>query len=613
MKRTNLFKTFLCVLFSLILALICFAGCTEYKPPENSTDDPSVPVQPDDPDEPKDPDNPTAPEEDNFTVQLIVKPQSNRPWRNFTKDYYASANKGTASPLSWESLQIQWQNKRTGERHYAHLDENGKAVCEGIQGDFQVTLVFLPTGFTYEPNSQTADNVEKNIEIRLFKVQDIGTKYQYQYRYYYFKLGSTGAYSIDLNSSADRVLFQYTPPEQGTYSFRTLVDITANYVNPKLNMRTGNPSYINMAPEDQLPADQRQDGGGPEGTYTKNVYWQYKIAASYVGNCFYFELYSETRDEAKGYPITVYFLIERDGDYSDSYTTTEVEVTEDFTKTPETPSGTFKASPYRPGVSNNKLDQKSVILNTPTGRKGKKLMMLNTEEGRNGREVLMLNTEEGRGNKNVEMGANATLNDGKYYKFTYDSATDIYTLTDVAVKDKVANIDDFANSVVIGANVKYNDGEYYYYNYDEEYGMFVLTEKYAGKITAECLVLGEQASYNDGYYYYYDYDESKGIYTLTDRVYAKLNSANVVMNFASKTPPVSVKNLEGYSYTKFLAEYQDHCNSDGCYAVNEEVMLFLQRYAVSQRLFNDGNGYAELLGFNSDEYSMWMFACGYYE
>ena len=275
MKRTNLFKTFLCILFSLILALICFAGCTEYKPPESSTDDPTVPVQPDDPDEPKDPDDSTDTEEDYFSVQLIVKPQSNRPWRNFTKEYYASANKGMASPLSWESLQVQWQNKRTGERHYAHLDENGKAVCEGIQGDFQVTLVFLPTNFTYEPNSQTADNVEKNIEIRLFRVQDIGTKYQYLYTYYYHKLSTTGAYSVELKSSADRVLFQYTPPAQGMYSFRTLVDITANYVNPKLNMRTGNSAYIDMSPENRLPSDQRQVGGGAVGSYSIKVYWLY--------------------------------------------------------------------------------------------------------------------------------------------------------------------------------------------------------------------------------------------------------------------------------------------------------------------------------------------------
>lgn len=609
MKRTNLFKTFFCIIFSLLLAFCCFAGCTEYKPPEN-TGDPDAPVLPSDPD---DPDAPVEPEDtDKFTVQLIIKPQSNRPWINFTKAYYNSANSNVKSPVQWDSLQVQWLNKRTGERHYSYLDDEGKAECTGLDGDYQVTLVFLPTGFTYEPNTQTADNFDKNIDVPLYKVQSIGKEYQYQYEYYYYKLGSTGAYSVTLNSSADRPLFQYTPPEQGTYSFRTLVDVSADLVNPKLNMRTGNSAYISMIPENQLPSDQRQDGGGAEGTYTKNVYWQYSIAASYIGNCFYFELYSETRDEAKGYPITVYFLIERDGDYSDPMDDiTEVTVTEDFSKTPETPEGTFTYTYNRPGVSNSKLDQTAVMLNTTVGRKGKKLVMLNTDEGRNGREVLMLNTEEGRGDKNVNMGDNATLDDGKYYKFEYDSVTDVYTLTDEAVKNTEANIDDITDSVVIGANVTYNDGEYYYFTYDDENGMYNLTEKVTGKIAAGGLALGGQASYNDGYYYYYEYDEDKSIYTLTDRVYAKLNAANAVMDF-SDSEHVRVNNVEGYNYTKFLADYQDHCNAQGCYPVNEELMLFLQRYAVSQRLFNDGNGYAEMLGLNSDEYSMWMFSCGYY-
>lgn len=78
-------------------------------------------------------------------------------------------------------------------------------------------------------------------------------------------------------------------------------------------------------------------------------------------------------------------------------------------------------------------------------------------------------------------------------------------------------------------------------------------------------------------------------------------------------------------YTNFIYAYANYCNGAGAHPVTAELKQFLQEFAVSGRLFNDGDGTAESSGYtsesgawitgpmlNSDEASMWLFACGYY-
>ena len=53
---------------------------------------------------------------------------------------------------------------------------------------------------------------------------------------------------------------------------------------------------------------------------------------------------------------------------------------------------------------------------------------------------------------------------------------------------------------------------------------------------------------------------------------------------------------------------------EGRCPVTEELKDFLQKYSVSQKLFSDGNGWAEQKTPRYDAYedSQWLFACGYY-
>ena len=58
--------------------------------------------------------------------------------------------------------------------------------------------------------------------------------------------------------------------------------------------------------------------------------------------------------------------------------------------------------------------------------------------------------------------------------------------------------------------------------------------------------------------------------------------------------------------------YNAWCNDDGVAPVTAELAEFLQKFAISQRYFADGDGWAEQRGIYAYEDSQWLFACGYY-
>ncbi|MCH5350975.1 MAG: hypothetical protein J1F39_03295 [Clostridiales bacterium] len=84
---------------------------------------------------------------------------------------------------------------------------------------------------------------------------------------------------------------------------------------------------------------------------------------------------------------------------------------------------------------------------------------------------------------------------------------------------------------------------------------------------------------------------------------------------------------DGFNYSYMINNgYANYCDSNGAHPVTEEIKRFLQGYAARENLFRDGEGVAENaienaneftnqsgLNLQSDEDSMWLFACGYYK
>lgn len=120
----------------------------------------------------------------------------------------------------------------------------------------------------------------------------------------------------------------------------------------------------------------------------------------------------------------------------------------------------------------------------------------------------------------------------------------------------------------------------------------------------------------------YKFNEEDGLWHVWDGenfgevLWAKINKDSILIQTDSGSGfmdgLVSTKYLNGYNYDLFVAAYADNTNKDGCYPVTEEIRLFLQNYAVAQRYFMDGRGWAEAHGYKSSEEDQWLFNCGYY-
>ncbi|MDE7087718.1 MAG: hypothetical protein K2O67_05965, partial [Clostridia bacterium] len=362
----KLFKKILCVLAVLLLAL-SFAGCGEYVPPQNPGGDPTGPdtsVTPPGVDKPGDPETPV---DEGFTVTLkyyerMVEESGQAYYVElpFTRSAYEGGSK--SFNVRWKDLQVQWTDMETKEIYRSPLSDEGVAVRNDLDGDYAVTLVSLPDGFTYEPNSYVATNNSRQIEILLFRITPLPVPAVYKPTgEKYHMLNATGTYRITLNSREDKVLLGYKPDRQGVYSVTSMVDVTLNEVNPIIDVHKGNmPQYYN---EKKFAT---QDGGGKENTFTKNFLWEYDISIDEVGGSFVFKIYSSCiKPDTVAYPMDVDIIIEREGEFPDRYPpSTEIVAKEDFSKTPPTPQGTFTYFVDRPGVRNNMLNEKMVKLKT---------------------------------------------------------------------------------------------------------------------------------------------------------------------------------------------------------------------------------------------------------
>lgn len=336
------FKRILSILSTALLAA-AFAGCGTYTPPDN----------PDDPDKPGTPvvnPDPVNPAEDVFKVSLV--------WNGnpFTQSNYAGL---TGIQAQWTEIVASGQP----QVYRASFDKDGVAKSPDPDGDFRVTLVNLPDGYTYEPNIYEANNDFKEVTISLYKITPLSARLKAPSveDTYYYRLNNIGAYRVKLENENDKVFFQFMPSVNGKYTVTSMVDVTANEINPKLDLYFGNPQYI--APT----AAKKQDDGGSENSYTKNFKMEYTISPDEVGNVMWFRLYSTCRNDSENaYPLTVDFILDRDGDFANRYDAAEeIKPTENFDTVSGSilnPAGTFTYCANRPGVENKKLDQRSVKL-----------------------------------------------------------------------------------------------------------------------------------------------------------------------------------------------------------------------------------------------------------
>ena len=115
--------------------------------------------------------------------------------------------------------------------------------------------------------------------------------------------------------------------------------------------------------------------------------------------------------------------------------------------------------------------------------------------------------------------------------------------------------------------------------------------------------------------YDWNYKKTKPEYNHRDPVY--LNYKVFIEGYngiAAHEDPVNFPGLkEQFKQYEGVFGYADFADDiEGVYPVTKELQRFLQGYAVSARLFLDGNGFAEAKGFRAAEEDQWLFACGYF-
>lgn len=300
MKKLSVF-----ILSLLIISML--SGCAEYSEPEGGGT--TVPGQ-----------NVTTPDDDDdgeerFTVSL----------KYLGVDYVPD-----------EKITVLWTDLNNSSVYMAEMVD-GVASISGLDGEYRVTLGNMPEGFTYDPNIYTADNDNREVTISLLKLLTAtgkGTNFTTDYIY----LRQTGTYRATLNSPKDELYFKYQPSAAGVYSVTSLVDVTANSVNPILDVYIVN----NGGYSSDTPA-YTQDDGGECGTYTKNFKWEIQLDDDMVSNAYGFVIRTESLN-ASAFPINIDFVVERDGEYTGETKISYRSLTpvENFVQTPEYDKNTYK-------------------------------------------------------------------------------------------------------------------------------------------------------------------------------------------------------------------------------------------------------------------------------
>ncbi len=231
-------------------------------------------------------------------------------------------NGETFIPSEDEPLNAQWTDGFSF--HAATFDENGKATVDGLDGDYKVTLSSVPSGLAYNPNVHTADNDHRHIEIELYDVTK--TRGDGDDLYRCIDLANPGVYQVTLNSPDHVVLYEFIPRENGQYSVESWVDVTANDINPRLDVYTGTFAAKWYAYE--------QNEGGAASHYTKNFKNEVKVADEEVGNAFTFGVKCDVKNGQ--YPVTVTFVVQFNGGFSWNRVPSKIMIpTEDFKHAPE--------------------------------------------------------------------------------------------------------------------------------------------------------------------------------------------------------------------------------------------------------------------------------------
>ncbi len=581
---------------------------------------------------------------------------------------------GGAPFVPTETIEARWNDGFS--YHTAALGADGKAEIEGLDGDYQVTLSAVPTGYTYDPNAYVATNENRNIEIELKKL--ISYKDKKTQLYNCIPIKSTGLYRVELDSAKSEVFFEFSPTMSGMYSITSWVDTTENTVNPKANYYGANFAFKQL--------QHVADDGSAASTYTKNFKLDVDIADQMISTGgqvrFTFGIMAEQKNAE--YPAEVYFSITLDGEYPLNFEEGRIIIPEeDFTHQlgysdeytfyyPERAEG---ASTVFDGSMFSYWERGA--LGMPLVRDGvgaapaDKLSGSYSLDFYNAKTDITFTPDSAgavRGTVTVDHYIPGTVRqDIEYSVYSYEYVGD-KIVTEFVSGDRIST---FALGFDKDGRLCYGKGDGYYHLYDKSSGVFgpILyanissptrflgeggntpltsievagnkaltvsngTENYKLFIEGLPALLIDPGLNNPTATvgaYFCDrrcpcrnaYNEPTDIPTCIGVCAESCQSCHVdcrnlpdeVMALfdAAERGEIAATEVDGILIPNALLGYSAFCNFDGNYAVTAEFKDFLQKLSESQRYFMDGNGWIESQkNIYSAHADQWLFGVGFY-
>lgn len=451
--------------------------------------------------------------------------------------------------------------------HTATFDENGVARVDGLDGDYRVTLSAVPNEYTYDPNSHIATNDKRNITVELYTLNRLTGGGTGIYDCYHFS--KTGVYSAVIDGPDDAIYFQYAPDASGTYSIESWMDITADSVNPYVDVYGGSSQFKYFI--------KTTNDGGPMGSYTINFVHTVQIADQNIssgGQAVYtFAIKAETKNGQ--YPVTITFAVKRNGGF-------ELDL-------PGGNAGTYMA-PIEFDFSDFDVNDHEYgaqyVLNDASYEHGSSTYVFDEERYR-----LWPKSKGGDGFYHL-YDETKYGDTGGYGPILYAAITSTTKFLDKPIY-RIEYSNPGAENLET-QNAALSAGGVNYKHFIEGYALLSTYGKINGGTyycTTDCTC--------------HTYDESNPDSALGWACTEECTNCTS----DCRRCPAELIGVEGYA---------SYANSDGLVPVTEELKDFLYAFASKQQYFYDGKGYLDGKSWNGSYYqapggSEWLFACYYYE
>ena len=192
--------------------------------------------------------------------------------------------------------------------HIAPVDETGRAVIDGLDGDYKVTLSAVPSDYAYDPNAYTATNDNRNIIIDMYDLNMLKGSGTGLYECY--QISETGVYTITVTDPDKFAYIQFAPQTNGTYTVESWVNTVDDDVSPICKGYLGTSQY--------KYGEYKVTDVGVCGSYTRNFIHTVKIADDNISGgggsqTFTFAVGAETKSSV--YPVNLTFAVKRNGGF----------------------------------------------------------------------------------------------------------------------------------------------------------------------------------------------------------------------------------------------------------------------------------------------------------